>query len=424
MVALARHRWRILLAIGCATVGALVAVLPLVHWPQLANSPIGSDAAPRQASLAALVITLVCVLTGAAWSALSSSRLVSWHPPARLTRGAFPRFAAALVLLALVAAVLAAHPVRRFESFKQSPADIVTRNDFAREHLISGNSSGRWQFWTAAAHEWTAHPVVGGGAGSYASWWAQHGSFSYFVTDAHSLYLQALAELGGIGLLLIVGVIGGGLVIGVRRVLLARPDERNTIAALVGVLAAFVVGAGIDWMWQLTAVTVVGVLCLGLLVGAATAPAPIGLAGASPPWPRVRSRFSFGVVAVVVCWIAICAQGVPLLAQLKIADSQAAARRGETEAAVRAAADARDIQPWAASPYLQLALVAEQAGQLRPAHTWIQKAIDRDGRNWRLWLIAARLEVKLGDVRQAAESLRRAAALDPRSALFRAIRGK
>ena len=34
------------------------------------------------------------------------------------------------------------------------------------------------------------------GAGSYESWWAQHGSISYFIRDAHSVWLETLGELG------------------------------------------------------------------------------------------------------------------------------------------------------------------------------------------------------------------------------------
>ena len=82
---------------------------------------------------------------------------------------------------------------------------------------------------------------------------------------------------------------------------------------------------------------------------------------------------------------------------------------------------ARDIQPWAASPYVQLALVNEEAGELARARDWIDEAIDRDRRNWRLWLVLARLETKLGYPRAAADSLRRAIELNPRSPVFQGL---
>jgi len=82
------------------------------------------------------------------------------------------------------------------------------------------------------------------------------------------------------------------------------------------------------------------------------------------------------------------------------------------------ALDSRSIQPWADSPYLQLALLEEQAGDLNRAHSWIRQAIDRDHNDWQLWLVAARIETRLGAVEEAARSLAEAKRLNPRSRLF------
>jgi Tfp pilus assembly protein PilF len=117
--------------------------------------------------------------------------------------------------------------------------------------------------------------------------------------------------------------------------------------------------------------------------------------------------------------VLVVAQAVPLLAELRLERSHAAVRRGDTRGALAAALDARDIEPWAASPYLQLALVTEQAGAPAVAHVWIERALARDRTDWRLWLVKARLETRLGRVRAAAASLARATELDPRSPLFR-----
>ncbi len=70
---------------------------------------------------------------------------------------------------------------------------------------------------------------------------------------------------------------------------------------------------------------------------------------------------------------------------------------------------------------MQLALVNEEAGSLTRARDWINEAIDRDPHNWRLWLVLARLETKLGYPRAAADSLRRAIELNPRSPLFQGL---
>jgi Tfp pilus assembly protein PilF len=76
------------------------------------------------------------------------------------------------------------------------------------------------------------------------------------------------------------------------------------------------------------------------------------------------------------------------------------------------------VQPWAASPHLQLALVREQTGDLLAARDEIASAIDDDRSDWRLWLVQARLETKSGAIDRARSSLRHAMRLNPRSPLF------
>ena len=86
--------------------------------------------------------------------------------------------------------------------------------------------------------------------------------------------------------------------------------------------------------------------------------------------------------------------------------------------ALSAADEAHTLEPWAASPYLQLALLEEQSGDLRRLAARIGQAIDRDRSDWRLWLVSARIDVKAGFIGEARRSLARARALNPRSPLF------
>ena len=114
-------------------------------------------------------------------------------------------------------------------------------------------------------------------------------------------------------------------------------------------------------------------------------------------------------------WLAICAAALPLLTQLEIGASQAAAQDGNALAALQSARSAIRLQPWASEPYLQLALVSEQAGRLAVADTAIRRAIARSEDDWQLWLVATRIQTKRGRVAAAVESLRHARDLNPRS---------
>jgi Flp pilus assembly protein TadD len=356
--------------------------------------------AEDQGRSAAVWIALVCVVVGAL-HALGSRLLGRIREPAPAVGWA----AVAVLVLAGVVGVAAANPAQRFESFKAPPTAADTAPERLESRLISANSSWRWQYWQAAADQFDEEPAVGHGAGSYEAWWAQHGSVRMFITDAHSVYLETLGELGLVGFALLVGAMGSGLAAGL--IALRRSDEmqRITVASLAACFLAFAFAAGIDWMWELTVVPIVGFACLGLLV-------------ASRPPSYVRAPALARTAVVAAALFLVGTQASSLLASLEINESQAAAQRGNTTAGLEHARNARDLEPWAASPYLQLALVAEQTGNLRTAHRWIIEATDRDPMDWRVWLTRARIETKSGFVAAARRSLARARSLNPRSPLF------
>jgi Tfp pilus assembly protein PilF len=109
---------------------------------------------------------------------------------------------------------------------------------------------------------------------------------------------------------------------------------------------------------------------------------------------------------------------LPLLTQLALQESQQAVRADDPAGALEHALDARQLQPWAAAPYLQLALVHEVRGDLPAASVAIEEAIERDPENWRMWLVAARIETSSGRIAEARSRLARAVELNPRSPLF------
>lgn len=402
------------LAGGVGAAGA-VAVLRARHT--LVDGPLSSDTAASQGRSAAILLALCCVATVLiywGWCALVEPRVMRSMRRNPGTTRTVAIAAGVACLIAVVAGLAAFHPGGRFDDFKSPPADAKLSNtDFTKSHLLSSNGTGRWQLWSSAKDEWSEHPIAGEGAGSFEAWWAQHRPFGLFVKDAHSLYLQTLGELGLIGFALLALFLGAGFTAGLAR--LRRTGQRATVAALTATLAGFAVGAGIDWMWQLTIVALVGVICVGLLTGRATAAAE----GAAAPAPaRPRRMLALRAAAIAGCLVVIVAVGVGLLTQARLDASEAAATRGDNQEAVSAAQDARGLEPWATSPYLQLALLEEQAGNLRSARAWLADALDRDDRDWRLWLVSARIETKLGSIAEARRSFARARSLNPRSPIF------
>jgi O-antigen ligase len=396
LLVLSDRRWEVGAAGVVAGAGAVVAVAVVRHERALTATPIDRAAAIREGHRAALAVAIICVGV-AVCAALATAAARRIHAPRSVGVAT-----AVVAAVAAVALLVAAHPVRRFQAFKALPGGGNDPN-FVQAHLLSSSGSGRWQFWTAAVDEFRSRPVIGQGAGSYEPWWARHATISAFVRDAHSLYLQTAGELGVLGIVSLACILVGGVWLGARA--LRSADDRTTAAALAATAAAFAFAASFDWVWELSAVAFVGLAALGVLSGR-----PAGARQVS-----VAARVAVAVVAALL----ILPQLLVYRADSKLADSRRAVARGDVTAAVAAARDARRLEPWAASPPLQLALVAESAQRLRDARGWIDQAIARDGQDWRLWLVAARLQTRAGDIADARESLRRARELYPRSPLLR-----
>ena len=130
--------------------------------------------------------------------------------------------------------------------------------------------------------------------------------------------------------------------------------------------------------------------------------------------PNRAARWVISAAAVA----AIALQAIPYLTQALLRDSERAVARGDIGAAIAAADGASRIQPWAASPHLQLALVNESAGNLPTAERHLDEALRSDSGDWRLWLVATRLHVKQGEIAEARSALAEARRLNPNSSVL------
>ena len=416
LLILAQPRAGVIWAAVCAGAGsvALVAITLTVRdglVDSTADAPALAAALGRSFAVVALA---VCLLAGLAYAGgIAVARARGLSPPKPHLGAAGKAALGALAVVAVAGAVAAADPGRVLDGFKRLGFD---RGERALD-LVSAAGGGRYQFWSAAVAEFQAYPVAGGGAGSYEVWWAANPEFPYFVRNAHSLYLETLAELGPGGLALLLGALGYGLLTALRRLRGRTGAERVTVAALAATLLAWAFAAAIDWMWEMPLVTGVAILCLGLMTGPAAAPrawasAPVEQATARAR--RGRRSFNVGVAVIAAAWLVICAQGALLLSHLRLEDSRSAAARGDFDAAAHAARGARTLQPWAGTPYRQLALIEEDRGNPDGARRFIEAAIEREPGNFELWQIAARIETAAGNTEAAQRRLERSISLNPR----------
>ena len=400
-IALTPRRWAAAGAVAVAAAAGAVAVAVLVPKKELVDGKTDTALAVHQGHHAALWIGIACIVTALVWAGL-------WELGSRLRTPS--RRAAQVTLIAVgilvVVAIVLAHPVAKFDAFKSNAASSGSSGTVTTTHLLSSSGSGRWQFWGAAISEFRAHPLNGGGAGSWAAWWLEHGSLpGVFTQFAHSLYLEALGELGIVGLLLIGGFVAVAVVGSIRSALVLGSGE---IAAAAGCGIAFFVAAAYDWVWQLAGIGVVGVGMLGFALGAL----PSVQASA---WGR------FGALRPAVALLAVAAiipQFVILAAGIHLHNSQAAVRARDPAQARSQALAAKAIEPWAATPYLQLGLISEAQRNYDQAAQWLDKAISRSRDDWSLWLRAARIEAERGEIDQARRDLDEARRLNPHSPVF------
>ena len=131
-------------------------------------------------------------------------------------------------------------------------------------------------------------------------------------------------------------------------------------------------------------------------------------------------RYGLAVAGLAIAWIAAIALIGPLLVQHELKVSQSKAAGGDIASAVDHADTARSIEPWAASPYVQLGLLAELQGDYPTAADRLTQAIEREDRNWQLYYLRSRVEHEAGDGAAARVDLARAHQLNPLGTCFRA----
>jgi O-antigen ligase len=123
--------------------------------------------------------------------------------------------------------------------------------------------SNRYDYWKVALEAFGSEPLRGAGTSAFAVEWLRRRSLNESVRDAHSLYLETAAELGLAGLaaltLFLVGLAAA-----------ARRSYREDPALVTGwcaALAVFALHAGLDWDWEMPAVTLPALLLAAAIAG-------------------------------------------------------------------------------------------------------------------------------------------------------------
>ena len=210
--------------------------------------------------------------------------------------------------------------------------------------------------------------------------------------------------------------------------------RREAYAALFAAMLAFAVGAAFDWFWEIADVGAIFILAGGVLVSVRCA--QIAQEEERRGGQRSR-RYGLALAGLAAAWISAVALVGPLLVDHEITESRSDAASGDLAGAVDHASTARSIEPWAATPYVQLAQLAELQGEYPTAIADFTLAIERENHNWQYYYLRAQARLKAGEAATAAgetagaktltaeanADLRRAKELNPRAPELASVPG-
>ncbi|HEX3736718.1 MAG TPA: O-antigen ligase family protein [Solirubrobacterales bacterium] len=413
LIVLSHDRLWYLATLLVAAVLTMPAVLAIHSYPELSNNydwpPIvGQGLAAGGILLAGIAVTLL-----AFWGLRRLERDGSAPVARAVTISRDRRVLGGIAIVGLVLAIVAGILYGGTAWDKFTSSDLGTPSG-----LTEASSRGRIQFWDVALEAFGEKPILGHGAGTYQFAWDQLRPIKMPNTQAHSLYLQALDELGIVGGVLALGMVLFLLWAGFSAWRAAGGRERELCAALFGVSLAFAVGVAYDWFWQLAMVGSVFFMATGALVAARCGQlwraraAARARAGIDPDAAENR-RFGLAIAGLAVAWLTMIALIGPLLVDHEIHESSNAAAAENLESAIEHADTARSIEPWAATPYLQLGLLEQAKGEDEAAIGRFGQAIDREDHNWALYYLKAKAEHQAGQNGAAQADLAEAKRLNP-----------
>jgi O-antigen ligase len=354
----------------------------------------------------AVLAILVVASAGAALALAAAQRRV--RPLRPRQRRALERGLAAAVLVAaitLVAAYGGPSGVARkgYDSFTREPVGAIADPENLNARLFTLQGEGRIRFWRVAWDDHGKHPWVGAGAGGFEQAWQRDRPRPTTVRDAHSLYVEALEELGWIGAALLVAALAIPLVA-------ARHARGHPLGvAALGVLVGYLLVASVDWAWEMPIVTLTALAAAAMLLVAARD-------GSSAALPRPGVAVRAAAVAAV---LAVTGMSLIWLAGHRAAAAAARALdEGRPAEAVDRAGEAIRRTPWSPAGHQVRGNAQARLGRFAAARRDLGEAARKAPGEWRIWF-------DLGNASSGAARLaawRRAAALNPLEEDIRVVR--
>lgn len=312
---------------------------------------------------------------------------------------------------------------------------------------IAAASSTRGKYWREAGRIFDDRPVVGVGAGAFATARLRHRTDATVSRHAHGFVAQTLADLGIVGVLVTTALLIAWLVAALRatglhprRLPFRRDDgeppprrdwdgERTAVVALSLVAVVFGLQSIIDWTWFVPGPTAMALVAAGFVAG--RGPVPAVAAGARtaelpslrwpPPRPATDRLIGAGAIvlaAVIVAWAIWQPEASERATNraLELIDER------DYAAAISKTEDAEDANPLSPDPLFVRAVAETSAGQEDAARHTLEQAVLKFPGDPQSWLNLARFQLATMDrPKDSLDTVQGVLYLDPFSAQGRQL---
>lgn len=416
----------ILLARSRSLLSALVSVVPTsvvalhatYEATALAQRTFENPAAIAAGRHVAVVVGVCSLAAGCVrWLLVAVDRrliAISWRVPLSRRAVRLSWVAAVILACALASAAGLPHAVKReYDGFVSG--EVLPGVPNVRDRLTQAGADGRLTLWRIGIKEFDAAPLHGAGAGTFELAWQAHRPADDQVVNAHSLYVENLANLGIVGLILLAAVLVVALAATARRV---RGADRALYATALAAMLTWAIRAGFDWDWQMPVVS----LPVFVLAGAGLA--QLGAAKERSSDRRAQSWASrFGARRLA----AVAALGlglVPALMAISESHLKASARAFDANDCAKATSEARaslTVLPFRPDAHEIIAYCELAAGDGAAALRDITTAVGEDPNSWETHEGLSVVEASTG--RDPRAEMARAVALNPRNVVTAAYAG-
>lgn len=380
-----------------------------------------------------VLVLLTLLLSGAGWLMRRQRFEAPLSAEERYRFGKALLVALALSPLMVVAAVGVGSD-KGLATFSDGAKDFFTTSALAPGNSptrLTQTNSLRGRYWNEAYKIFSHHALHGTGSDTFGAARGPFRSDLLFAAHAHGMVPQVAADLGILGLLVLLGLTAVWLtaafrLAGARRIAPWRwlgPDDEVRLASVGLMVVALVFGAhsAIDWVWFLPGVAYFGVFAGGWVLGTPAAHNASPAVAGGDPAGGGRAQ-SIRAVAITIVGLAVAyAVYQPVRATHKVAAGLEVAENDPAKA-VKLGEQAIELDPTSANAYMLVAAAQSNGGREQDAEATLLELTTLQPGNPAVWLRLAQYRlITLRDPDGAFKALRPALYLDPLGAQGNAL---